>query len=166
MTARSTARRRGGRVRERATPYTLASGPIVVDASMAAVWFTSEPDPRGAARLLEPGGGAGIPVERRSHLKRIGRRVFRMMVVGDSFDNRMGQAPQSQQVRSNLRMRHTENFALDLMQGPAFPGCFKQRRKPFGNARRGQTASPETRTLVNQTSFAILFIARRIDSKL
>jgi len=40
-------------VRERATPYTLASGPIVVDASMAAVWFTSEPDPRGAARLLE-----------------------------------------------------------------------------------------------------------------
>src|SRR5207244_11885829 len=53
VTARSTARRRGGRVRERATPYTLASGPIVVDASMAAVWFTSEPDPRGAARLLE-----------------------------------------------------------------------------------------------------------------
>jgi len=40
-------------VRERAARYTIASGPIVVDASVAAVWFGNEPDSRGAARLLE-----------------------------------------------------------------------------------------------------------------
>jgi predicted nucleic acid-binding protein len=32
---------------------TAHRGPVVVDASMAAVWFTSEPDRLGAARLLE-----------------------------------------------------------------------------------------------------------------
>lgn len=53
MTARQMARARGGRVREREARYTISSGPVVVDASMAAVWFTNEPDPRGAARLLE-----------------------------------------------------------------------------------------------------------------
>jgi len=53
VTARLTARRRGVRVREREARYRIATGPIVVDASMAAVWFTNEPDPRGAARLLE-----------------------------------------------------------------------------------------------------------------
>jgi predicted nucleic acid-binding protein len=53
VTARTSARRRGGRVRERASPYASANGPVVVDASMAAVWFTNEPDLRGAARLLE-----------------------------------------------------------------------------------------------------------------
>jgi predicted nucleic acid-binding protein len=53
VTARLAARRRRGRVREQGATYTVASGPIVVDASMAAVWFTNEPDTRGAARLLE-----------------------------------------------------------------------------------------------------------------
>ena len=53
MTARPTPRVRGGRVREREARYRIPSGPVVVDASMAAVWFTNEADPRGAARLLE-----------------------------------------------------------------------------------------------------------------
>jgi predicted nucleic acid-binding protein len=53
VTARPTAHRRGARVREREARYDVAGGPVVVDASMAAVWFTSEPDRLGAARLLE-----------------------------------------------------------------------------------------------------------------
>ena len=53
MTARASASRRGPRVREREVRYDVAGGPVVVDASMAAVWFTNEPDRRGAARLLE-----------------------------------------------------------------------------------------------------------------
>lgn len=53
MTARPTARGRGARVREREPRYEVVGGPVVVDASMAAVWFTNEPDPRGASRLLE-----------------------------------------------------------------------------------------------------------------
>ena len=52
MTARPATRRRGSRVRERQARYVVA-GPVVVDASMAAVWFTNEPDPRRAAQLLE-----------------------------------------------------------------------------------------------------------------
>jgi len=53
VTARPTTRLRGGRVRAREARYRIPSGPVVVDASMAAVWFTNEPDLRGAARLLE-----------------------------------------------------------------------------------------------------------------
>ena len=42
------------RVRERAARYTVsAAGPVVVDASMAFLWFANEPDPLGAGRLLE-----------------------------------------------------------------------------------------------------------------
>jgi len=40
-------------MREREARYEIAGGPVVVDASMAAVWFTNEPDRRGAAGLLE-----------------------------------------------------------------------------------------------------------------
>jgi predicted nucleic acid-binding protein len=40
-------------VREREARYDVAGGPVVVDASMAAVWFTNEPDRRGAMQLLE-----------------------------------------------------------------------------------------------------------------
>jgi predicted nucleic acid-binding protein len=47
------ARRRTARVREREAHYTIASGPIVVDASMAFPWFADDPDSRAAARLLE-----------------------------------------------------------------------------------------------------------------
>jgi predicted nucleic acid-binding protein len=53
VTPSATARRRATRVRERAADYTLASGPIVVDASMAYPWFTNDPDSKGAARLLD-----------------------------------------------------------------------------------------------------------------
>ena len=53
MTPRPTALRRGARVREREPRYTTMAGPIVVDASMAYAWFTNDPDPKGAARLLE-----------------------------------------------------------------------------------------------------------------
>jgi predicted nucleic acid-binding protein len=46
--------RRAGRARERAPRYSLASGaPVVVDASMAFLWFANEPDHWGAQRLLE-----------------------------------------------------------------------------------------------------------------
>jgi predicted nucleic acid-binding protein len=40
-------------VRERGASYTIARGPVVVDASMAYPWFTNDPDSRGALRLLE-----------------------------------------------------------------------------------------------------------------
>jgi predicted nucleic acid-binding protein len=40
-------------VRESASRYGVTSGPIVVDASIAVLWFANEPDRRGAARLLE-----------------------------------------------------------------------------------------------------------------
>ena len=53
MTSAPTARRRGARVREREARYTTAAGPVVVDASIAYPWFTNDPDPKGAARLLE-----------------------------------------------------------------------------------------------------------------
>ena len=52
MIGRRTARSR--RARERASRYTVASRePIVVDASIAFLWFVNEPDRSGAARLLE-----------------------------------------------------------------------------------------------------------------
>jgi predicted nucleic acid-binding protein len=45
---------RGRRARERASRYGVAAaGPIVVDASIAFLWFANEPDRWGAARLLE-----------------------------------------------------------------------------------------------------------------
>jgi predicted nucleic acid-binding protein len=53
VTARSAAPRRGARVRERSSPYTIASPPIVVDASIAFPWFTNDPDSRRASALLE-----------------------------------------------------------------------------------------------------------------
>jgi len=52
MTPRRAAR--AARVRERAPRYTVSSaGPVVVDASIAFLWFTNEPDRVGAERLLE-----------------------------------------------------------------------------------------------------------------
>lgn len=52
MTPRRAAR--APRARERASRYTAApAGPIVVDASIAFLWFANEPDRWGAARLLE-----------------------------------------------------------------------------------------------------------------
>jgi predicted nucleic acid-binding protein len=54
MTARPPARGRISRVRERAPRYTApGTGPIVVDASIAFLWFANEPGGWGAARLLE-----------------------------------------------------------------------------------------------------------------
>jgi len=45
---------RARRARERASRYAVvAAGPIVVDASMAFLWFANEPDRWGASRLLE-----------------------------------------------------------------------------------------------------------------
>ncbi len=42
------------RIRERAPRYTIGpSGPVVVDASIAFLWFVNEPDGRRAGRLLE-----------------------------------------------------------------------------------------------------------------
>ena len=52
MTPRRAART--PRARERASRYAAArGGPIVVDASIAFLWFANEPDRWGAARLLE-----------------------------------------------------------------------------------------------------------------
>jgi predicted nucleic acid-binding protein len=39
-------------VRERPPRY-AGAGPVVVDASIACLWFANEPDQRGAARLLD-----------------------------------------------------------------------------------------------------------------
>ena len=45
---------RARRVRERGSRYSVATdGPIVVDASVAFLWFANEPDRSGAIRLLE-----------------------------------------------------------------------------------------------------------------
>ncbi|HEY7365501.1 MAG TPA: type II toxin-antitoxin system VapC family toxin [Methylomirabilota bacterium] len=53
MTSRRAARTPGGRVRERAPRYTApTAGPVVVDASIAFLWFANEPDRFGAEQLL------------------------------------------------------------------------------------------------------------------
>lgn len=52
MTARRATRARGAR--ERTSRYSVVSAkPVVVDASIAFLWFANEPDPCDAARLLE-----------------------------------------------------------------------------------------------------------------
>ncbi len=54
MTARAVSRRPPARVaRQRRVRYTLRTGPVVVDASIAVLWFANEPDPWGADQLLE-----------------------------------------------------------------------------------------------------------------
>lgn len=54
MTPRRAARPRRARVRERAPRYTAApAGPVVVDASIAVLWFAKETDRWGAERLLQ-----------------------------------------------------------------------------------------------------------------
>jgi len=54
MTPGRAAQARAGRVRERASRYPITtSGPVVVDASIAFLWFANEPDRWGAQRLLE-----------------------------------------------------------------------------------------------------------------
>jgi len=45
---------RAARARQRASRYTLAAaGPVVVDASIAFLWFANEPDRWGSKQLLE-----------------------------------------------------------------------------------------------------------------
>ena len=54
MRQRPAARVRRSHVRERASRYTIATaGPVVVDASIAFLWFANELDQSGAERLLE-----------------------------------------------------------------------------------------------------------------
>ena len=54
MTRRGAARAATARVRERRSRYTAAiAGPVVVDASIAFLWFANEPDRWGAEQLLE-----------------------------------------------------------------------------------------------------------------
>jgi predicted nucleic acid-binding protein len=54
MTPRRAAKAPVARVRERAPRYTVSpAGPVVVDASIAFLWFANEPDRFGAERLLE-----------------------------------------------------------------------------------------------------------------
>jgi predicted nucleic acid-binding protein len=54
MTPGRAAKAPAARVRERAPRYTVSiTGPVVVDASIAFLWFANEPDPFGAERLLE-----------------------------------------------------------------------------------------------------------------
>jgi predicted nucleic acid-binding protein len=53
VTTRTRTRAPARRVRERAAYGVGPSGPIVVDASIAFLWFANEPDRWGAARLLE-----------------------------------------------------------------------------------------------------------------
>jgi predicted nucleic acid-binding protein len=54
MTPARAAKAPAARVRERAARYRVSiAGPVVVDASVAVLWFANEPDPLGAARLLE-----------------------------------------------------------------------------------------------------------------
>lgn len=54
MTPRRAATAARTRVRERTSRYRIApAGPVVVDASIAFLWFVREPDRWGAQRLLE-----------------------------------------------------------------------------------------------------------------
>jgi len=54
MTARAASRRPPARVaRQHHVRYTARSGPVVVDASIAVLWFANEPDPWGAEGLLD-----------------------------------------------------------------------------------------------------------------
>ena len=54
MTRRRVARPSAARARERPSRYTSAPAPpVVVDASIAFLWFANEPDQWGARRLLE-----------------------------------------------------------------------------------------------------------------
>jgi predicted nucleic acid-binding protein len=54
MTRRRAAKAPPRAVRDRAPRYTVAiASPVVVDASIAFLWFANEPDRWGAARLLE-----------------------------------------------------------------------------------------------------------------
>jgi predicted nucleic acid-binding protein len=54
VTRRRAAKAAAVRVRERASRYTASiAGPVVVDASIAFLWFANEPDRWGAERLLE-----------------------------------------------------------------------------------------------------------------
>jgi predicted nucleic acid-binding protein len=54
MTPRRAAGALGARVRERAARYAIgAAGPVVVDASIAFLWFANEPDRWDAERVLE-----------------------------------------------------------------------------------------------------------------
>jgi hypothetical protein len=53
VTPRRAAKAPAARVRERAPRYTLPIGPVVVDASVAFLWFANEPDRFGATRLLQ-----------------------------------------------------------------------------------------------------------------
>jgi len=54
MTPRRAPRAPARRVRKRGSRYTSAtSEPIVVDASIAFLWFANEPDRSGADKLLE-----------------------------------------------------------------------------------------------------------------
>ena len=53
MTPRAAARVGHARVRERAPAYAVMAPPVVVDASIAFLWFANEPDPWGASDLLE-----------------------------------------------------------------------------------------------------------------
>jgi len=54
LTSRQRSTLTRARMRERASRYRItAPGPVVVDASIAFLWFAHEPDRWGAARLLE-----------------------------------------------------------------------------------------------------------------
>lgn len=54
MTPKRIAGARAARVRERGARYRPAiAGPVVVDASIAVLWFVNEPDRWGAQRLLD-----------------------------------------------------------------------------------------------------------------
>lgn len=62
MTPRRAARASSRRARERRPRYSLsAGGPIVVDASIAFLWFVNEPDRWGARQLLETDSGLLAP---------------------------------------------------------------------------------------------------------
>ena len=53
MSVRRATKVRGARVRERVVGYIAMGPPVVVDASIAFLWFANEPDRWGAVRLLE-----------------------------------------------------------------------------------------------------------------
>lgn len=61
MTPRRAPRTRAARVRERGSRYTAIAGPVVVDASIAVLWFANEPDQWGARRLLGTDSGLLAP---------------------------------------------------------------------------------------------------------
>src|SRR5438093_6021556 len=84
--------------------------------------------------VLDQGIGDG---DCRRHIERSLQRSAWIVMVGDGFDDRIRQAPKTQQVRPNFSMSYCQHLGLDFMHRPAAClGCKLYFYKLFRNADR------------------------------